>query len=83
MDYNHLLECINTIGKLLLRHGAEIYRVEESLDRICEAYDFTEIEVFAIPTYFALSLTLPDGTPYHSSRQIGRASCRERVYELV
>ncbi len=69
MDYNHLLECINTIGKLLLRHGAEIYRVEESLDRLCEAYDFTEIEVFAIPTYFALSLTLPDGTPYHSSRR--------------
>ena len=60
-----ILQQINKIGQLLLKHGAEIYRVEESLKRMCEGFGFTDIEVFAIPSYFTLSLTLHDGTPYH------------------
>lgn len=63
------LEMINEIGYLLLKHGAEIYRVEESLQRMCEGLGFQNVEVFAIPTYFTLSLTRHDGTPYHSSKR--------------
>lgn len=51
-----ILQQINKIGQLLLKHGAEIYRVEESLKRMCEGFGFTDIEVFAIPTYFTLSI---------------------------
>ena len=60
---------INEIGYLLLKHGAEIYRVEESIQRMCEGLGFHDVEVFAIPSYFTLSLTLHDGTPYHSSKR--------------
>lgn len=64
-----ILECINEIGFLLLKHGAEIYRVEESLKRMSEGAGFGNVEVFAVPTYFTLNVTLHDGTPYISSRR--------------
>jgi len=64
-----ILNMINEIGYLLLKHGAEIYRVEESLKRMCEGFGFENIEIFAIPSYFTISLTLHDGTPYHSSKR--------------
>ncbi len=63
MDEKEVLQSVNEIGYLLLRHGAEIYRVEESLQRMCEGLGFKNVEVFAIPSYFTLSLTLHDGTP--------------------
>lgn len=69
MNDLEILELINEIGYLLLKHGAEIYRVEESLRRMCEGFGFTNIEVFSIPSYFTLSLTLHDGTPYHVSKR--------------
>lgn len=69
MNDLEVLELINEIGYLLLKHGAEIYRVEESLQRMCEGLGYTDVEVFAIPTYYTLNLTLHDGTPYQSSRR--------------
>lgn len=69
MNDLEILKLINEIGYLLLKHGAEIYRVEESLKRMCEGFGFQNIEVFAIPSYFTISLTLHDGTPYHSSKR--------------
>ena len=78
-----ILQQINKIGQLLLKHGAEIYRVEESLKRMCEGFGFTDIEVFAIPSYFTLSLTLHDGTPYQSSRRSrSNHTHLDHLYEL-
>ncbi len=70
MNEIEILDTINEIGYLLLKHGAEIYRVEESMRRMCEAYHFKDIEVFALPTYFTISLKLTDGTPYHCSKVV-------------
>lgn len=64
MNHNQLLTTISEIGRLLLKHGAEVYRVEESLERMLQAYGYRDIEVFAIPTYFSLSVMLDDNTPY-------------------
>lgn len=69
MDDLRILKSINQIGYLLLKHGAEIYRVEESLEYMCKSFGFKDVEVFAIPTFFTLSLTLHDGTPYQVSRR--------------
>lgn len=64
MNQNQLLTTISEVGRLLLKHGAEVYRVEESLERMLQAYGYRDIEVFAIPTYFSLSVMLKDNTPY-------------------
>lgn len=83
MNDLELLNSINEIGYLLLRHGAEIYRVEESLQRMCEGLGFHNVEVFAVPTYFTLSLTLHDGTPYHvSKRSRSNRIHLDHLYEL-
>ena len=47
MNEQLLIKNIAEIGKLLLKNGAEIYRVEESLERMCQSYGFQDIGVFA------------------------------------
>ncbi len=62
MNEQLLIKNIAEIGKLLLKNGAEIYRVEESLERMCQSYGFQDIGVFALPTYVTMRVTFQDGT---------------------
>ena len=50
MNNDELLHITTEIGWRLLKSGAEIYRVDESIRRILEAYGFPEEEVFSIPS---------------------------------
>ena len=47
------------LGRQLLQNGAEIYRVEDSLQRLLAAYGFARAEIFAIP--FCIILTIQEG----------------------
>ncbi len=47
--------CCET-GRQLIQNGAEIYRVEESIDRLMAAYGYTDTEVFAIPSSVILNI---------------------------
>ena len=38
MNYDALVNMTATVGTMLLENGAEIYRVEESMNRIFNAY---------------------------------------------
>lgn len=69
MNEKERAEMISSIGFLLLKHGAEIYRVEESMTRMLIAQGFNDVEVFAIPTYFNISITLSDGSTYTSFKR--------------
>jgi uncharacterized membrane protein YjjP (DUF1212 family) len=64
MEQYRLFNNISEIGRLLLKHGAEVYRVEESLQRMLQAYGYKEIEVFALPSHFSLSITLQNHEVY-------------------
>lgn len=78
-----LLKNICEIGRLLLKHGAEIYRVEESLERMCESYHFEDIGVFALPSYFTLSVTFQDGTTSSiTKRTTQNRNNLDAIYEL-
>lgn len=61
MDYDTLLTLSTEMGYALLESGAEIYRVEESVQRILKAYGLSTGEVFAIPNCIIVSLTTPEG----------------------
>lgn len=50
MDDEQLLNIATEVGYLLLASGAEIYRVEESVERILLAYGVEEADAFAIPS---------------------------------
>lgn len=47
-------------GELMMKSGAEIYRVEDTITRICKACKIPYIEVFATPT--GIFLSLDEGT---------------------
>ena len=43
-------------GEIMMKSGAEIYRVEDTIQRICKACGINYVEVFATPTGIFLSL---------------------------
>ena len=55
-----LLTCILDMGEILLTSGAEIIRVEDTLNRLCSAYGFTQINVFSITSSIVLTAHCPD-----------------------
>ena len=70
LDYDGLLRLTTEVGYRLQINGAEIYRVEESMQRILQAYGAQGGEVFAIPSCIIASLTTPDGQPVTRIRRI-------------
>lgn len=71
MDYDRLLDLAVDMGRCLMSSGAEIYRVEESMSRLLEAYDLTGAEVFAIPNCIIVSATTPNGHAVTRMRRVG------------
>ena len=65
-----LLACILDMGELLLTSGAEVFRVEDTLGRICAAYGFCNINVFGITSSIVLTVEGPDGRIFTQTRRI-------------
>lgn len=63
MNYDELINTATEVGHMLLANGAEIYRVEESIQRIVRAYSAGSADVFAIPTCIYVTVGTPDGRP--------------------
>ena len=70
LDYNKLLGLVGEMGYRLMESGAEIYRVEESIRRLLQAYGVEQGEVFAIPNCIIISLTSPQGEPLTQIRRM-------------
>lgn len=47
-DMRKVLELALEAGRVLLRNGAEIFRVEETIDRICWSFGIEEVESFVL-----------------------------------
>lgn len=70
MDYDALLLLASDLGCGLLESGAEIYRVEESIQRLLLAYGVHEADPFVIPNCIFVSFTTPDGAVRSQVRRI-------------
>ena len=46
----YLLCLAMDIGEGMLKCGAEIHRVEDTIERVCKAYGAVHVEIFAIPS---------------------------------
>lgn len=57
-------------GELLLICGAEMYRVEETIERMGLTAGFVQVEGFATPTGLFISLHAPNGRVYTRVRRI-------------
>ena len=70
MDYDALLLLASDLGYGLLESGAEIYRVEESIQRLLLAYGVAEADPFVIPNCIFVSFTTPSGQVRSQVRRI-------------
>lgn len=74
MNSQELLEVTTVIGSLLVEYGAEIYRVEESIERISTAYgygtDEKNVDVFAIPTCVIVTVNCENEIPITRQKRI-------------
>ena len=58
------------LGKSMIRCGAEISRVEETVVRICRAYGMQQTDVFSIVSVIVATTRGPDGRETTQSRRI-------------
>lgn len=65
-----VLACILDMGELLLTGGGEVFRVEDTLSRLCTAYGFQKINVFSITSSIVLTVECPDGKILTQTRRI-------------
>lgn len=70
MDYDKLINLATDMGYRLLGTGAEVYRVEESVQRILQAYGVATGEVFAIPNCIIVSMVTPSGRTFTRVRRM-------------
>lgn len=74
MDYNKLLQAILDIAEEMLVCGAEVSRVEESIERMCGAYgcDRRRVNAFIITSNIQVTLEDPEGHIITQIRRIVR-----------
>lgn len=78
-----LLTCAMDIGEQLLISGAEVHRVEESIQRMCAAFGFARTDVFIITSSMVVTTYKEDGTPYTQTRRITTSTIDiERIHRL-
>lgn len=83
MDYDRLLMLSAELGYRLLLSGAEIYRVEESVRYLLDAYGVDTGEVFAIPNCIIVSLAAPGQRPLTTVRRVGTHGTDIRKLETL
>lgn len=64
MERKQVLDIAVRIGALMLKSGAEIYRVEQTIYYICKAYNMEKIDVYAIPS--SIIATVENNGNFHT-----------------
>ncbi|HOV42028.1 MAG TPA: threonine/serine exporter family protein [Oscillospiraceae bacterium] len=72
MEDYELLNLSTDIGFFMLVHGAEVYRVEESIRRMLNSYGREDADVYVIPGSIVVTLCCKDGKPMTKTRRVLR-----------
>ncbi len=73
MNYNKIVQGILDIGESMLISGAENYRIEDSLYRMCRSYGFVKYDVFVIPSNIQITVETENGDIITQVRHIENA----------
>ncbi|HCL4548538.1 threonine/serine exporter [Clostridium botulinum] len=57
MNINKIIKIAAEAGKIILESGGETYRVEETMSRICSAYNIEDSDNYVTPTVIMISAT--------------------------
>lgn len=69
-DCEKFLENVLELGRQYVATGAEIKRVEDTLYRICSAYDFEGIEIYAVTSLIVITIKSKEGHFYTQSVRV-------------
>jgi len=70
-DYDDVLDTVLDIGCRLLEAGAEVRRVEDTVERLCLAYGAHDVDVFSIVVLIGVTVEGPNGDHYTQIRKVG------------
>ena len=71
------------IGEQMLVSGAEVHRVEESINRMCKALGAIRVDVFTITSSMVVTIHTSDGNTYTQTRRVTVTNVDfERVHRL-
>jgi len=71
---NEMLTLAIEMGRGMLKSGAEVARVEDTITRICAAYGCDEINVFTITSSIVVTVRSPEGEMITQTRRVSSAS---------
>lgn len=75
-----LTNICSEIARLMIKYGAEIYRVEDTISRICRSYGHEEAEIYATPANFIITVKDKNNIPVTDTKAIkGRETNLDRV----
>ncbi len=71
-DYERedIASAILDMGEMLLRAGAEVNRVEDTIRRIGKAYGFARVEIFSITNMISMTMHCADGKIFTQIRRV-------------
>lgn len=70
VSHSALIACLLEMGELLLNCGAEISRIEDTLQRLGRAYGAERMDVFVIPSLICITLSFPGDDAITETRRI-------------
>ncbi len=82
MDVDKILSLICTAGEIMLKNGAEIYRVEDTTSRLCASYGFFNINSFAMPSIIFLNVSYGNKNYSAMRRVTSRQLNLQKVIEI-
>jgi uncharacterized membrane protein YjjP (DUF1212 family) len=82
MKINQVMDIAIKAGKILLTSGSEIYRVEDTIGRICRSYG-VDAECFVLPTGIFITVVGKGGEPLSFVKRINDRTVNLRSIEKV
>jgi uncharacterized membrane protein YjjP (DUF1212 family) len=70
MDINRIVNIASNAGRIILENGGETYRAEETIARICSAYNLKNAETFATPSIIIISAASEYGQSFTVMKQV-------------
>lgn len=64
------LENVMELGRQYVATGAEVKRVEDTLYRVCKAYGFEDIEIYAVTSLIVITIKSKEGHHYTQSIRV-------------
>ncbi|MCI8804811.1 MAG: threonine/serine exporter family protein [Clostridiales bacterium] len=77
----NILKITLETASLLLRNGADVRRVEDTMIRICKAYNLKDPEVFSIASFIIITASTKDGKTLTQTKRIYSSSMNLTILE--